>query len=305
MKIINPGENLNPHKRILALCWAGLVAALLIAALACASSEQPAGPTETTAASNDQATIDAGVSATIQAMQSATESAPTPTATLRPTATRQPTATPRPTATRRPTATPRPTVTRRPTAAPSFTIGGSEQFTIPAGDSYTYEVQSPRDGYINYQFTSVKAGNTSELLDIDFELRDGFEVGFQGNDLTQFIAGSPVESGRKYTFRFDNTSSFFAGKIITFDFWWSSQPLDDFPVTPYWGQYATTDRCQQAKQSKASGDAERLGRALSMAVAVFSGNWPGALAGGIGLYMSMDQANSASNAIGKWGCGIE
>ena len=334
MKIINFGENANRHKRIIAFCRAGLVAALLVAALACAPSEQPAGTTETTAASNDQATIDAGVSATIQAMQSATEAAPTPTATPRPTATRPPTATPRPTATRPPTATPRPTATPQPTATPRPTAtrqptatprptatlqptattdltaditvtGGSEQFTVPARDSYTYEIQSPTDGYINYQFTSVNAGDTSEFLDIDFELRDGSEVSFQGDGLTQFIASSPVESGGEYTFRFDNESSIFAEKIIDLDFQWSSQPLDDFPVTPSWGQYETTERCQEAKQSKAAVDADRLRATLSMGIAAFKGDWLGVLAGGVGLYMSRDEANSASNAIGKWGCGIE
>ena len=334
MKIIIPGENLNPPKRLLAFCWAGLVAALLVAALACATSEQPAGPTETTAASNDQATIDAGVSATIQAMQSATESAPTPTAAPRltatrpptatpmptatplPTATPQPTATPRPTATplptttSQPTATPQPTATRPPTATPDITIeitetGGSEQFTVPARDSYVYEIQSPADGYLNYRFTSVNAGDTSEFLDIDFELLDGSEVSFQGDGLTQFIASSPVESGGEYTFRFDNESSIFAGKIIDLEFQWSIQPLDDFPVTPSWGQYETTERCQEAKQSKAAVDADRLWTTLTMGVAAYRGDWLRLMMGGVDLYRSMEQANSASNAIGKWGCGIE
>lgn len=340
MKIIIPCENANRHQRILAFCRAGLVAALFIAALACAASEQPAIPTETTAASNDQATIDAGVSATIQAMQSATESAPTPTAaprltatrpptatpmptatplptatpqptaTSRPTATPQPTATPLPTATRQPTATPQPTATRPPTATPDITIeitetGGSEQFTVPARDSYVYEIQSPMDGYINYRFTSVNAGDTSEFLDIDFELRDGSEVSFRGDGLTQFIASSQVESGGEYTFRFDNESSIFAEKIIDIEFQWSSQPLDDFPVTPSWGQYETTERCQEAKQSKDAVDADRLWTTLTMGVAAYRGDWLRLMMGGVDLYRSMEQANSASNAIGKWGCGIE
>ena len=340
LKIIIPGENLNRHQRILAFCRAGLMAALLIAALACAASEQPAGPTETTAASNDQATIDAGVSATIQAMQSATESTPTPTATTarptsqptatprppatrpqptatpqstatrKPTATPQPTATPRPTATRQPTATPQPTETRQPTAttdlAADITVaGGSEQFTVPARDSYVYEIQSPMDGYVNYQFTSVNAGDTSEFLDIDFELHTGSAVSFQGNGLTQFIASSPVESGGKYTFRFDNESSIFAGKIIDLNFQWSSQPLDDFPVTPSWGQYETTERCQEAKESKAAVDADRLWTTLTMGIAAYRGDWLRLMMGSVDLYRSMEQANSASNAIGKWGCGIE
>lgn len=61
---------------------------------------------------------------------------------------------------------------------------GSEQFTVPAGDIYIYEIRSPGDGYINYRFASVKDENTSELLDIDFGLEDEFGTLFQGDDLT-------------------------------------------------------------------------------------------------------------------------
>ena len=270
MNIIDPNENINLPRRMLAFCWAGLVAALLVASLACAPSEQAAGTTEITATADHQATIEAGVAATIQAMESLTESAPSPTViTARQIS--QPTAAPRPTATRQPTATPRPTATRRPTATPG--IIGSQQFTVPAGDIYTYEIQSPGDGYINYRFTSVKDGNTSELLDIDFELSVGSWVWFKGDDLTKFIASSRVKSGVSYTFQFDNTSSIFAGKVVYLNFRWSTQPLDNFPVIPYWGQHENTDRCQQAKQAQASGDAALFGAALSIGVAAFTGDW--------------------------------
>ena len=123
--------------------------------------------------------------------------------------------------------------------------------------------------------------------------------------MTQFIASLPVENGVEYTFWFDNTSSIFAGKIIYLAFRWSTQPLDNFPVTPYWGQYENTDRCQQARQAKASGDAALLGTALSMGVAAFTGDWLGLLGGLLGVVMSSDQTDSASKAIGMWGCGIE
>ena len=290
MIIIDPSENINLPRRILAFCWAGLVATLLVASLACALTEQVAGTTEITATADHQATIEAGVAATIQAMESLTESAPSPTVI---TARRisQPTATPRPTATRRPTATPE--------------LMGSEQFTVPAGDIHTYEIQSPGDGYINYQFTSVKDGNTSELLDIDFELSVGSWVWFKGDDLTKFIASSRVKSGVRYTFQFDNTSSIFAGKVINLNFRWSTQPLDNFPVIPYWGQHENTDRCQQAKQAQASGDAALFGAALSIGVAAFTGDWFSSLGSLLRLFLSSDQTDPASKAIVMWGCGIE
>lgn len=302
MNIIDPSESINLPRRILAFCWAGLVAALLVASLACAPSEQAAGTTEITATAGHQATIEAGVAATIQAMESLTESAPSPTViTARQIS--QPTAAPRPTATRRPTATPRPTATRQPTATPG--IIGSQQFTVPAGDIYTYEIQSPGDGYINYQFTSVKDGNTSELLDIDFELSVGSWVWFKGDDLTKFIASSRVKSGVRYTFQFDNTSSIFAGKVVYLNFRWSTQPLDNFPVIPYWGQHENTDRCQQAKQAQASGDAALFGAALSIGVAAFTGDWFSSLGSLLRLFLSSDQTDPASKAIVMWGCGIE
>ena len=293
---------------MLAFCWAGLVAALLVASLACAPSEQAAGTIEITATADHQSTIEAGVSATIQAMESLTESAPSPTVITarqvsQPTATPRPTATRRSTATRRPTATPRPTATRRPTATPE--LMGSEQFTVPAGDIHTYEIQSPGDGYINYQFTSVKDGNTLELLDIDFELSVGSWVWFKGDDLTKFIASSRVKSGVRYTFQFDNTSSIFAGKVVYLNFRWSTQPLDNFPVIPYWGQHENTDRCQQAKQANASGDADRLGTALSMGVSAFTGDWFSSLGSLLSLFLSSDQTDPASKSIVMWGCGIE
>lgn len=302
MIIIDPSENINLPRRILAFCWAGLVATLLVASLACALTEQVAGTTEITATADHQATIEAGVAATIQAMESLTESAPSPTViTARQIS--QPTAAPRPTATRQPTATPRPTATRRPTATPE--LMGSEQFTVPAGDIHTYEIQSPGDGYINYQFTSVKDGNTSELLDIDFELSVGSWVWFKGDDLTKFIASSRVKSGVRYTFQFDNTSSIFAGKVINLNFRWSTQPLDNFPVIPYWGQHENTDRCQQAKQAQASGDAALFGAALSIGVAAFTGDWFSSLGSLLRLFLSSDQTDPASKAIVMWGCGIE
>lgn len=182
---------------------------------------------------------------------------------------------------------------------------GSEQFTVPAGDIYTYEIQSPGDGYINYQFTSVKDGNTSELLDIDFELSVGSWVWFKGDDLTKFIVSSRVKSGVRYTFQFDNTSSIFAGKVIYLNFRWSTQPLDNFPVIPYWGQHENTERCQQARQAQASGDAALLRTALSIGVAAFTGDWFSSLGSLLSLFLSSDQTDSASNAIGMWGCGIE
>ena len=302
MKIIDPSESINLTRRILAFCWAGLVAALLFASLACAPSEQAAGTTEITATADHQATIEAGVAATIQAMESLTESAPSPTViTARQIS--QPTAAPRPTATRQPMATPRPTATRRPTATPE--LMGSEQFTVPAGDIHTYEIQSPGDGYINYQFTSVKDGNTSEFLDIDFELSVGSWVWFKGDDLTKFIASSRVKSGVRYTFQFDNTSSIFAGKVVYLKFRWSTQPLDNFPVIPYWGQHENTDRCQQAKQAQASGDAALFGAALSIGVAAFTGDWFSSLGSLLSLFLSSDQTDPASKAIVMWGCGIE
>ena len=302
MNIIDPSESINLTRRILAFCWAGLVAALLVASFACAPSEQAAGTTEITATADPQATIEAGVAATIQAMESLTESAPSPTViTARQIS--QPTATPRPTATRQLTATPRPTATRQPTATPG--IIGSQQFTVPAGDIYTYEIQSPGDGYINYQFTSVKDGNTSELLDIDFELSVGSWVWFKGDDLTKFIASSRVKSGVRYTFQFDNTSSIFAGKVVYLNFRWSTQPLDNFPVIPYWGQHENTDRCQQAKQAQASGDAALFGAALSIGVAAFTGDWFSSLGSLFRLFLSSDQTDPASKAIVMWGCGIE
>ena len=97
---------------------------------------------------------------------------PAPTATPVPTATPAPTATPQPTPTSRPTATPRPrpTPTRRPTATPAPQLESRTEIIVPAGETRSYQVRVPADGYLYYSFTSVEHLNESEVLDIDFKI---------------------------------------------------------------------------------------------------------------------------------------
>lgn len=233
---------------------------------------------------------------------------PAPTATPVPTATPAPTATPQPTPTSRPTATPRPrpTPTRRPTATPAPRLESRTEIIVPAGETRSYQVRVPADGYLYYSFTSVEHLNESEALDIDFKIFGPLFDYFQGNDITSFAANQPVEKDHFYRFGFDNTGSLFAGKLVRLHYRWSLTPLGNAPVIPGYGQHAGTELCQQARQNQVDGNYDLMAEAITLAPGLIAGeptSWTYLTVRLVTEIFSGNEANTAGNAILAWGCG--
>ena len=299
-----------------------LVAALLVANLACNTQQEVTRVVEVTSTPDPQAAIEGSVSGTIQATQPTAEPTPPPTATptRKPTATPVPSPTPLPTATPQPTPaatpvpspTPLPTATPQPTptATPESSSVQSERFLVDAGNIVYNIIQAPEDGYINYEIDSVKDGNPSEPLDINFVISDQSWILFQANNITWFVASIQVDKGEEYQFLFDNTSSLFAGKAVSFRYSWSSQPI--YPVMPYFGEHEDTDTCKQL-EALPSSEGIPIETLLQMGFAAYTGDWFSLAMSVLELYISINQSDlvgatnsdKAGYATLLWACGIE
>ena len=124
------------------------------------------------------------------------------------------------------------------------------------------------------------------------------------------MASIQVDKGEEYQFLFDNTSSFFAGKAVSFRYSWSSQPI--YPVMPDFGEFKNEAGCKQltAQLSKEGISIQTL---LNLAFAAVTGDWFSAVLAVLELYMSTTQADSvissgldgATYAMFLWACGIQ
>ena len=302
--------------------------AFLFISLACSNSQE-------TPASEPQLAMEPGVLAAKSDASPAIAPTTTkaPVLTQRPTSTIEPTSTNSPTATLPPTATPRPTPNPRPIATPipsatatserrasavrrtepdaKATNTRAVQITVEAGTYHTHELQAAADGYINFRFQSVKAGQPSELLDIGFQIIYQEWLLFQAERMTSFAASVPVQEHGEYQFLFDNTDSILAGKSISLRLSWSREP--SWYVLPYFGEHKDTDECRSIEEIyEESGPVLSAGQLLSIFLAVASGNWLVALIDGLGPILVNELTDSdraanldnASLAVALWGCGV-
>ena len=123
------------------------------------------------------------------------------------------------------------------------------------------------------------------------------------------MASIQVDKGEEYQFWFDNTSSLFAGKAVSFRHSWSSEPI--YPVMPYFGEHEDTETCAQLK-SQYVDEGFPVGALINLAFAVGSGNWLGAILPALELYISATQTEPLSGTILDkasrtalwWACGV-
>ncbi len=305
-------------KLVLTISNALAILAIVLAALACGDTVEvievvvTATPEATT--TDDPSPVGYSLRPTTTAPPTATpQPTPKPTATLQPTL--KPTATPRPT--RKPTATPRPT--RRPTATlrppqtprPRTSAIQTKQFTVEAGNRYFYTVRNANEGFINYEFESVKDIDPSEPLDIDFGITEQRGTIFQASNVASFIGSVQAQRDMEYLFLFDNTSSIFTGKTVTFRFNWSTDP--SYPVSPYFGEYQETAECQELIAESQTSGVPSIERWLSVGMAAIGGDWIGLALSLFDLFLTNNQSDTsggtesekAGYAMTLWGCGIQ
>ena len=184
-----------------------------------------------------------------------------------------------------------------PTPTP-IPIQGTKNISVPAGETGRITIpRIPQNGYLNYSFTSVKTGNESESLTVDFSLQDIQSKWLFGADRqTRFQASTPVNRNGRYTFRFDNTGSWFAGKTITIRYRWSPHPLPGYPTTPFYDEHQNTARCQEAYRHLTP-DLFSLGNRA------FNGDWLTNIFSAAGSPLGANDPQI--RAIGLWGCGNE
>ena len=302
-------SNSTPHARKHPMQLAAILLALLLPALTTACDAPNTAPTATplpapTAATataptqNLETKVHLRVQATIQAEIHSRAQATIQAKEL-PTATPSPTATPelewRVQATIQAMERPTPTIL-------PFQL--QEQIIAKAGKTSEYRIRSNNGGYLHITFTSVEHLNESEPLDIDFQIEDQHYIQFRADNLISFAANLPLEKDRLYQFRFDNSDSWFAGKLVYFRYRWSPTPIGNAPVIPGYGQYAGTELCQRAAQSRSSDDADFARIAFSLGTAALTGDWFTPILSILGSILSGNEANTAANAIAAWGCGF-
>ena len=130
------------------------------------------------------------------------------------------------------TATPEPAAVSPPTRPPNTpnTSGfqptskfqGSETWNIGPGKTVRHVIRPPIAGILSYEWTSVSDNSAlpemhrppPSPLDIGFEInsRSGYT---QPRRLTSHSSSFPVEQNESVIFRFDNTHSVLAAKIVT------------------------------------------------------------------------------------------
>lgn len=179
-----------------------------------------------------------------------------------------------------------------------------------AGDYLAYEIESSADGYINYEFQSVKSNNPSEFLDIGFRVSNQEWILFQADKLTFIAASMQVKKGEEYHFLFDNTSSLFADKEVTFALSHSDRP--SHPRLPNFGEYEGSDICNQIESTLDKLiSAVEIENLIALAIATYSGDWLRVIVEGLMLSAAIYEANTegdtalnqAGYAIAVWGCG--
>ena len=124
------------------------------------------------------------------------------------------------------------------------------------------------------------------------------------------MASIQVDKGEEYQFLFDNTSSFFAGKAVSFRYSWSSQPI--YPVMPDFGEHGDTDTCKQL-EALPSSEGIPIQTLLQMGFAAYTGDWFSLAMSVLELYISINQSDlvgatnsdKAGYATLLWACGIE
>lgn len=195
-----------------------------------------------------------------------------------------------------------------PTPTP-IPIQGTRNISVPAGETGRITIPKiPQTGYLNYSFTSVKTGNESESITVDFSLQDpqGTRV-FRADRQTRFQASTPIGTNGNYAFRFDNTGSWFAGKTITIRYIWSPQPLPGYPATPFYDEYQDTARCQEAYRRSTETNPAFLTTSLpnlfSLGNRAFNGDWLTDIFSAAGSPLGANDPQI--KAIGQWGCGTE